>query len=114
MAFALTPKGQKEIVGIVVLLEKVSLGEWVRNQPVALDIVLRTFLYTIGVWIALLLEKAFEARHEHGGFGPSLLAIFEHRDIHHVWASTIGVCAALLVFITFFVLKRHYGFRCTT
>ena len=97
------------VARVVVLLENVSLGQWVCNQPVAVDVILRTLLYTIGVWLALLLEKAFEARHEHGGFGPSLLAIFQHRDIHHVWATTIGVCAALLGFITFSMLKRRYG-----
>ena len=96
------------VVGkVVVLLEKVPLG--VRNQPVVVDVILRTLLYTFGVWVALLLEKAFEARHEHGGFGPSLMAVFEHRDIHHVWASTIGVCIALLGFIAFSVLRRYFG-----
>jgi hypothetical protein len=97
------------VAKVVVLLEKVSLGEWVRDRPVALDLILRTLLYTIGVWVALLLEKAFEARHEHGGFGPSLMVIFQHRDIHHVWAATIGVGVALLGFLTFSILKRHFG-----
>lgn len=69
----------------------------------------RTLLYTFGVWIVFLLEKAFESRHEHGGFGPSLMTVFQHRDIHHVWASTIGVCIALLGFIIFSVVKNHFG-----
>jgi hypothetical protein len=101
--------GALVVAKVVVLLEKVSLGNWVRNQPVVVDVIFRTLLYTIGVWIALLLEKAFESRHEHGGFGSSLMSVFSHRDIHHVWASTIGVCAALLGFIIFSVLKRRFG-----
>lgn len=99
--------GALVVAKVVVLLEKVPLG--VHNQPVAVDVILRTLLYTTGVWIALLLEKAFEARHEHGGFRPSLMAVFDHRDIHHVWAATIGVGVALLGFVTFSVLKRRFG-----
>jgi hypothetical protein len=81
----------------------------VRNRPVAVDVILRALLYTIGVWIVFLLEKSFESRHEHGGFGTSLMAVFQHRDIHHVWASTIGVSIALLGFNTFSILKRQFG-----
>lgn len=107
VTFALV--GALVVAKVVVILEKVSLGQWVRNRPVAVDVILRTLLYTIGVWIVLLLEKSFESRHEHGGFGPSLMAVFQHRDIHHVWASTIGVCIALLGFIIFSVLKNRFG-----
>jgi hypothetical protein len=101
--------GALVVAKVVVILEKVSLGQWVRNRPVAVDVILRTLLYTIGVWIVFLLEKSFESRHEHGGFGPSLMAVFQHRDIHQVWASTIGVCIALLGFIIFSVLKNRFG-----
>ena len=107
VTFALV--GALVVAKVVVLLEHVSLGQWVRNQPVAVDGFLRTLLYTFGVALVLLLEKAFETRHEHGGFGPSLSAVFQHRDIHHVWASTIAVCMALLGFIIFSVLKRRFG-----
>jgi lysylphosphatidylglycerol synthetase-like protein (DUF2156 family) len=107
VTFALV--GALVVAKVVVLLENVSLGKWVRRQPVVVDVVLRTLLYTIGVWIVFLLEKSFESRHEHGGFGPSLMAVFQHRDIHHVWASTIGVCVALLGFIIFSVVKNRFG-----
>ena len=107
VTFALV--GALVVAKVVVLLEKVSLGQWVRNQPAIVDVISRTLLYTFGVWIVFLIEKAFESRHEHGGFGPSLMAVFQHRDIHHVCASTIGVCIALLGFIIFSVLKNRFG-----
>jgi hypothetical protein len=107
VTFALV--GALVVAKVVVILEKVSLGKWVRNQTVAVDVILRTLLYTFGVWIAFLLEKAFESRHEHGGFGSALVAVFQHREVHHVWASTIGVGVALLGFITFSILKRRFG-----
>jgi hypothetical protein len=107
VTFALV--GALVVAKVVVLLENVSLGKWVRRQPVVVDVVLRTFLYTFGIWVVFLLEKTFESRHEHGGFGPSLMAVFHHRDMYHVWASTIGVCIALLGFIIYSVLKEHLG-----
>src|SRR5258708_20739578 len=53
--------GALVVAKVVLVLEHVSLGQWVRRRPVAVDIALRTLLYTLGVLILLLLEKAFEA-----------------------------------------------------
>jgi hypothetical protein len=101
--------GALVVAKVVVILEKVSLGQWVRNRPVAVDVILRTLLYTIGVWIVFLLEKSFESRHEHGGFGPSFMAVFQRRDIHHVWASTTVSASRSWGFNTFSVLKSRVG-----
>ena len=58
--------------------------------------------------IALLLTR-FDARHEAGGFVPGVAWVFQHRDIHHVWAMTICVGGALLMFNVQAVLQRHLG-----
>ena len=94
---------------VVLVLEHVPLGRWVGRHAAALDVALRTLLYALGVAIVLLLEKAFEARHEWGGFGASLARVFEHRDIPHVWANVICVAGALLVFNALAVLRPHVG-----
>src|SRR4051794_19030534 len=49
---------------VIILLGLVSLGPWVKKQPPIVDVILRTLLYTAGVWIVIILEKAFEKRHE--------------------------------------------------
>ncbi|HSE96335.1 MAG TPA: hypothetical protein VLD61_10605, partial [Methylomirabilota bacterium] len=51
----------------------------------------------------------FEARHEDGGFVPALVQVFQHREIHHVWANTIAVAWALLGFNALAVLRRRLG-----
>src|SRR5215831_4677395 len=79
------------VAKVVLILEHVTLGQWIRNHAVAVDVVLRTLLYTVGVAAALLLERGFEARHEHGGFGAGVAWVFQHRDMHHVWADTLVV-----------------------
>jgi hypothetical protein len=97
------------VAKVVLILEHVSLGSWIHNHPKAVNVILRTLLYTFGVFIALLLEKAIEARHEYGGVGAALAHIFHHRDIPHVWANTICVGSALLFFNTLTTLREHFG-----
>ena len=57
---------------VLLILENVSLGAWVRARPAWVDVVLRTAMYSLGVVVVLVLEKGFEGRHEYGGFGPAL------------------------------------------
>jgi hypothetical protein len=97
------------VAKVVLLMEHVSLGEWVRSHAVVVDVLLRTFLEALGVAVVLLLERGFEARHEHGGFGPGVTWVFQHRDMHHVWADTIGVSGALLGFNFVSATRQHLG-----
>jgi hypothetical protein len=101
--------GALVVAKVVIVMEHVSLGQWVRQRPVAVDLALRTLIYTFGVLIALLIEKAFEARHEAGGFGRALVSITQHREIHQVWATTICVGGSLLGFNAMSVVHRRFG-----
>ena len=101
--------GALVVAKVVLVMEHVSLGQWIKRHPAAIDVAVRTLLYSLGVFVVLLLEKAFEARHEEGGFGAALLHVFRHRDIPHVWANTIVVGCALLVFNVLAVLRRQLG-----
>jgi hypothetical protein len=96
---------------VVLVLEHVSLGAWVRRQPAWVDVVLRTALYTLGVALVLLLEKGFEGRHEAGGFGPALQHLFRQADIFHLWANILCISGALLVYNAIMVVRRHLGDR---
>jgi hypothetical protein len=97
------------VAKVVLVMEHVPLGQWVRSHAAALGVVLRTLLYSFGVAVALLLERGFEARHEHGGFGAAVVWVFQHRDMHHVWADTIVVGCALLGFNALSAMRRHLG-----
>lgn len=92
---------------VVLILEHVPLGGWLRDKPVLVDVLLRTFLYAAGTLVVMLLEKAFESRHEQGGFGPALMNVFQHRDMPHVWANAICVTGALLFYNLLSVLNRR-------
>ena len=96
---------------VVLILEHVSLGAWVRKRPAWLNVLLRTVLYTVGVFVVMLLEKAFEGRHEHGGLAAALAAVFQHADMPHIWANTICLSGALLVYNALAVIQQNIGER---
>lgn len=96
---------------VVLILEHVSLGSWVRSQPAWIEVVLRTVLYAMGVLIVLILEKGIEGRHEHGGFGGAVEAAFKGSDAPHIWANIICITGALLIWNATSVIERHLGKR---
>jgi hypothetical protein len=96
---------------VVAVLEKVPLGSWVRRRPAAVDVAARTLLYTFVVFIVLVLEKGFEARHEAGGFGEGILKVLNNRDMDRVWASTISVGGTLFAFNALSILRKRLGKR---
>jgi len=96
---------------VVLVLEHVSLGAWMRARPAWVHVVLRTVLYTLGVAIVLALEKGFEARHEYGGFGPALRQLLQQEDVHHLWANTLCLSGALLGYNALSVVRQHLGER---
>jgi hypothetical protein len=107
--FSMALIGALILAKVVLILEHVPLGEWLRKRPVLLDAILRTVLYAFGTFVVLLLERAFESRHEQGGFGPALLNVFHHRDTPHVWANILCVTGALLFYNLLLALKRQLG-----
>jgi hypothetical protein len=94
---------------VVILMEYITLGQWVQRQPAIVDVIFRTFLYTAGVLIVVVLEKAFEKREEAGGYGAAISYVLNHRDIYHVWATTIGSAASIFVYNSFSVVQRFMG-----
>lgn len=94
---------------VVLVLEHVPLGAWVRARPAWVDLLLRTLLYAVGVLVVLLLEKSFEGRHLHGGFGPALQAVFRDADLNHVLVNTIGLSGALLGYNLLAMVRRRLG-----
>jgi len=94
---------------VVLMLERVPLGSWIQTHPRVIDVVLRTALYGLGAFTVLVLEKAFETRHEFGGFGRAVTRVFGHPDMPHVWANTLCIASALLVFNVLAVMRRLCG-----
>jgi len=97
------------VAKVVLVLEKVPLERWTRNRSALTHVVVRTGLYGFGILVVLFLEKAFELRHEYGGFIPALAQVVGHQDIPHVLAAAIGVTGALFVFNAMFVIRRRLG-----
>jgi len=94
---------------VIILMDLISLGPWVQRQPPIVDVILRTILYTLGVAVVMILEKAFESRHKAGGFTEGISFVLSHRDIYHVWATTIGAGASIFMYNAWTVVKRKLG-----
>ena len=107
--FSLAFVGALIMAKVVLLLEHAPLGSWVRNRPAWVDVLVRTILYSCGVVPVLVLEKGFEGRHEHGGFGPAVSAVFHAVEGPHVWANTICLSGALLGYNMLSVVQQHLG-----
>jgi len=101
--------GALVIAKVVIVLERVRFGSWVRSQPAWVDVVLRTLLYMAGTFLVLLGERTFEGRHEYGGFRASAIGAFESANAAHVLAKTIAVGWGLLVFNALAVVRRRLG-----
>jgi len=107
--FSLALVGALVLAKVVLVMEHIPLGTWIKRWPLALDVIVRSLAYGIGVLVVLLLEKAFEARHEQGGFGAALYGIFQHRDMPHIWSNVMCVVSALLWFNVLTVVRRQLG-----
>ena len=44
---------------VIILVDLISFGEWLKRLPTIYDVVFRTIIYTLGVVIVIVLEKAF-------------------------------------------------------
>ena len=96
---------------VVLIVDFIPVSNWTRQHSAVWYIMFRTLFIIIVVFILLLLEKAFESRHEYGGFGSSLSQVFQHRDFYHVWANVTVVSIAVFWFNVIFVLRRYLGER---
>ena len=110
-SFSIAFIGALIIAKVVLVLEHVPLGGLTRDRSALVHVIVRTLLYGFGVLVVLIIEKAFEARHEYGGFGRALVQVVDHPDTPHVLAAAIGVTCALLIFNAFYVIRWQLGKR---
>lgn len=101
--------GALVLAKVVLVMELVPLAAWVSARPAWVGVVLRTVLYSLGVLVVLLAEKAFESRHEQGGFIAALFAVYRHADMPHVWTNTIVLSGALLAYNTMNIVRLNLG-----
>lgn len=101
--------GALVVAKVILIMEYIPLGSWVKKQPAYVDVILRTVLYSLGVLVILILEKGFEGRHEYGGFANSLRQVFNHVDVYHLWVNIIVVSCALLSFNFLTLIRMRLG-----
>lgn len=101
--------GALVVAKVILIMEYIPLGSWVKKQPAYVDVILRTVLYSLGVLVILIIEKGLEGSSEYGGFISSVIQTFNHADIYHVWVNTIVVFGALLSFNFLTLVRTRLG-----
>lgn len=101
--------GSLIVAKVILIVDHIPMGSWIENRPAIVDILFRTFIYSVGIVIILILENAFEGRHEYGSFINSLMQVFKHSDKYHLYVNTIGVVCALLGFNFLSLISKHLG-----
>jgi len=98
---------------VVLVLEHVPMGSWalVRTRPAWVYVLLRTALFTIGIFVVLLLERSFDHRHEFGGMFPAMSALFREGNLHRILANTLVISCALFFYNALFVVRHYLGGR---
>lgn len=109
VGFSIAFVGALVLAKVVLILKGVPMGPWVRSKAAWVDVVLRTVLYSFGVFVVLVLEKGFEDRHKYDGFTASVVTLFEHTDIYHFWLNLICLSVALLSYNILTVVQKNLG-----
>ena len=107
--FSIALFGSLVLATVVLALEHVPLGVWVEARAAWVDVLLRTMLYSFGVFVVLLIEKGVDGMHEFGGFGAALTAEWQHTDTHHILLNVICLSGALLSYNMLSVVRRRLG-----
>lgn len=94
---------------VVLVLEHVSLGAWVRARPAWVDMIVRTALYGAGVVVVLLLERTIHGLREHDGFAAAVRAALTETDGRHVQVNAVCITGALLVYNGLTVVRENVG-----
>ena len=98
------------IVGKVILIvDHIPFGSWIERKPAYVDILFRTFIYSVGIIIILILEKAFELRHEAGGFFEAIPYAFSKTDSYHFYVNSLTVICALFGYNLLNLFKKYFG-----
>jgi len=94
---------------VIIVLDHVPLIRWLGGAPGIVTVVVRAAVYTAVVLVVMLLEKAFEARAEYGGFTSAVTDIFGHPELPQIYATTIALGLAFLAYNVFETIRQGIG-----
>lgn len=97
------------VAKVILIMDHIPIGTWIEKQPAFVDVLFRTLLYSIGIIIILVLEKAFEARNEAGGFFEAIPYVFKQTNVNHIYVNSIAVIFSLLGFNFITLIARNLG-----
>jgi hypothetical protein len=101
--------GALVVAKVVVLLEKTSFGDRLRNGSLIAHALWRSLAYTAVVFVVTLAEHLVEARFAKGSLESALAELWAGKDFDHLLATNLCVALSFLLYNTFAELDRRLG-----
>jgi hypothetical protein len=108
VGFTMVVVGALVVAKVVLVLEYVPMP-FTAGKPAWREVLVRTLLYLSGVFVVMVLEKSFEARHEYDGVWNAFIHLTERTNIYHILVNSICVFGALILFNIWTIAKKQYG-----
>ena len=100
--------GALVIAKVVILLEKTSFGNWLRDSHVLGHVVVRSLTYTGVVFLVTLAEHLFDAYRTTGAL-PAPATLASEQNLDHFLAMNLAVGFSFLVYNSLSEIDRHLG-----
>lgn len=94
---------------VVVVLDNTSIGNRFRSGPLYIDVAYRSFIYTVAVFIVMVIERSFHAYSESGNLISAVIETFEGRDVAQFWATTLCVFLTFIGYEVVAAISRYMG-----
>lgn len=101
--------GALVVAKVVVILDKTSFGNLLRDRFLFAHVLWRSFAYTGAVFVVTLAEHLFELYREHGGLEIAARDLWASQDFHHLLAMNLCVGLSFVVYNTLSELDRRIG-----
>lgn len=98
------------IVGkVVVVLDRTSFGNVFKNSAVIINILWRSFIYSIMTYAALYAEQIFQIYRKSESLYSAMIERYSQRDLDYFLATSVCIFISFSAYNIFSEIDRHLG-----
>lgn len=101
--------GALVVAKVVIILDHTSIGKRFEDHQVYVNVLYRSLVYSFFVGVVVLIEHAFEARHEAGSFMAGVKEVITHGNEDKFWATFIFIFISFVGYNVISVISDHLG-----
>lgn len=96
------------VAKVVLILDHLPLLRALHRHVIAVEITIRTLVYSGICMAALVIEKSLESRYKHESFASAVTHFLEREDLNQILATALCVTITLLGYNLFAILKIRF------